>query len=372
MKSFVNFQKGRTPRQAHVDLGDLKDDELGRQGFSGRAAQLYRRNDPTKYRVEGRYRLRNIGGYSLQPPDLASARGLPMCILENDDCRVLVGRRADAMPFYLRNVGGDEAYFIHKGNGRFETEFGPLDYEPGDYVVLPKATTYRIVPESPENFFFIAETTGELQVPDFGILGRHAPFDPTLITVPEPEVLTGDGREEYEILVRHGDETSSLFYPHHPCDVEGWKGDLFPFKLNIRDWNPILCDGIHLPPSVHQFLTADGVLVCHFLPRPAETKPGAERVPYYHRNADYDEVILYHGGTFLGHALPVGLITHSPQGIHHGAPEELREHARRTHAEIDRVDWQMISIDTRRPLRPTAAVLDYEREHASQKATQAR
>lgn len=360
MKSFINFNKGRTPRQAHVDLGGLKDDELGRRGFSGRAAQLYRRNDPTKYRVEGDYRLRNLNGNKLEPRDGTDPSGLPLPLFENDDCRILLSRRSREMPAYRRNVGGDESYFIHRGTGRFETEFGSIAYEPGDYVVLPKAVTYRQIPQDGETFALICETVGELEIADFGVFGRHAPFDPTLLTVPEPEVLSSDGREEWEVVVVHGSQLSSLFYGHNPCDVEGWKGDLFPFKFNIRDWNSIMSDGIHLPPSVHTFMQAEGVVLCHFLPRPAETREGAERVPYYHRNADYDEVILYHGGTFLGHEMPTGLIAHSPQGIHHGAPEELREHARATHDEIDRLDWQLISIDTVRPLRPSAELRAYE------------
>jgi len=367
MKSFINFNKGRTPRQAHTDLDGLKDDELGREGFSGRAAQLYRRNDPTKYRVEGDYRLRNINGNALEPADRSDARGLAMPLFENDDCRVLLSRRREAMPIYRRNVRGDESYFIHRGSGYFETEFGTIDYEPGDYVVLPKAVTYRQIPTDEESFALICETRAELQIADFGVFGRHAPFDPTLLTVPEPRVLQGDGRDEWEVLIVHDDGVSSLFYTHNPCDVEGWKGDLFPFKFNIRDWNSILSDSIHLPPSVHTFMQAEGVVLCHFLPRPAESREGTERVPYYHRNADYDELILYHDGTFLGHPLPTGLIAHSPQGIHHGAPEELREHARATHDEIDHIDWQLISIDTRRTLRPSSELLAHEAARAAAK-----
>lgn len=36
MKSWIHFSKGQVPHQAHVGVGELKEDELGRQGFSGR------------------------------------------------------------------------------------------------------------------------------------------------------------------------------------------------------------------------------------------------------------------------------------------------------------------------------------------------
>lgn len=57
-------------------------------------------------------------------------------------------------------------------------------------------------------------------------------------------------QQEYEILVKYDNEYSSIFIDHHPCDVEGWKGDYFPFAFNIADWNVIMSDSLHLPPSM--------------------------------------------------------------------------------------------------------------------------
>lgn len=353
MKSFVQHRRGRTPRQAHVDLEGLKDDELGRGGFGGRHAQLYRRNDPTRYKSLGDYRPRRGMSYELTTDDATDPRALPTTLLENADCRIGISRRASAMPFYVRNVVGDELFFVHRGTGTFETEMGSIPYEPGDYVVIPKAITYRVVPEGEDSFFFVVQTSDELLVPDYGALGRHAPFDPTLLFVPEPRVI--EDAREWEVLVVHPGGTSSITYPHDPCDVEGWKGDLFPFKLNIRDWNVIASDTLHLPPSVHQFLGSRGVVVCTFLPHRAPSRMGAERVPWYHRNADYDEVTFYHGGNFLGAPLPPGLIEHAPQGVHHGAPEIAREMARKTHAKVESLEWKIVCIETSSPLRPTDA-----------------
>ena len=55
MESFVHLRKGNTPRRLHADLDGLrrlKDDELGRGGFTGRTANMYRRHDPTAYRAD--------------------------------------------------------------------------------------------------------------------------------------------------------------------------------------------------------------------------------------------------------------------------------------------------------------------------------
>jgi homogentisate 1,2-dioxygenase len=186
-------------------------------------------------------------------------------------------------------------------------------------------------------------------------LGRHAPFDPDVITVPEPQaVVAGDG--EFEIRVKYDGEYSSIMMDHHPCDVEGWKGDYFPFTFNIRDWNVIMSDSLHLPPSMHVFLVAEGINIINLLPRPFESVEGVERIPQYHRNADYDEVVLIHGGDSLGRPLKAGLISHDPQGIHHGFPQRARDKSRREWDQHARINWQIIMVEARRPLKLDASI----------------
>ena len=158
----------------------------------------------------------------------------------------------------------------------------------------------------------------------------------------------------------HEGGPTTLFYQHNPIDVEGWRGDNFAFTFNIADYNVITSDSVHLPPTVHLFMQATGVYVMNFLPKPAEGVAGTERTPWYHRNVDYDEIAFFHGGSLYGIPMPPGLISHAPQGVHHGAPEKARERARRKFDEHSRVDWQVIAIDTRRRLTPSAEVLAHD------------
>ncbi|GAA3393027.1 homogentisate 1,2-dioxygenase [Cryptosporangium minutisporangium] len=356
MESFVQLRRGTTPRRAHADLDGLKDDELGRAGFTGRTAHLYRRHDPTAYRAVGPLTGTDVLVDALEPTDAADPAGTPLLLLSNSDCRISLSRRAAPTPFYVRNVDGDELYFVHRGTGTFVTEFGDLPYRPGDYVYLPKATTYRQVPDAGDTTALIVETTEELRTPPAGALGRHFPFDSALVVIPEARVVEDDGRDEYEVRLYHSGECTQLFYPHDPCDVEGWRGDNFPFTFNVADYTVLASESVHLPPTVHLFLQATGVAVLNFLPRPAEAVPGTERYPWYHRNADHDEVAFFHGGSVFGVDVPAGLLSHTPQGLHHGAPEKARERARRRFDEYDRVEWQIIAIDTRRRLTPSPAL----------------
>ncbi len=363
MESFVQLRKGTTPQRLHADLDGLKDDELGRGGFTGRTANMYRRHDPTAYRAQGPLRPIDVLASQLQPADATDPAGHPLRLFDNDDCCISLSRRSAEMPFHVRYVDGDLLCFVHAGTGRLETEFGPLDYRQGDWVYLPKATTWRQLPAT-ETTLLLIEATDEFRVPPPGPLGRHFPFDPSQAVIPEPTPLEDDGRDAYEVRLIHrpinGVEMTSLVYQHNPIDVEGWRGDNFAFTFNIADYNVVTSDSVHLPPTVHLFMQATGVYVMNFLPKPAEGVPGTERTPWYHRNVDYDEIAFFHGGSLYGIPMPPGLISHAPQGVHHGAPEKARERARRKFDDYQRVDWQVVAIDTRRRLTPSPEVLAHD------------
>ena len=162
MESFVHLRKGKTPRRLHADLDGLKDDELGRGGFTGRTANMYRRHDPTAYRSEGPLRPIDVLSSELKPSDATDANGGPLLMFSNADCRILLSRRHEPMPFYTRHVDGDLLCFVHQGTGLLETEFGPLRYREGDWVYLPKACTWRQVPDQRDH---VADDRGQRRVP---------------------------------------------------------------------------------------------------------------------------------------------------------------------------------------------------------------
>src|ERR1700761_8778240 len=107
MESFVHLRKGKTPHRLHADLDGLKDDELGRGGFTGRTANIYRRNDPTAYRSVGPLRPVDVLSSELKPSDATDANGGPLLMFSNDDCRVLLSRRREPMSYFARHVDGD-------------------------------------------------------------------------------------------------------------------------------------------------------------------------------------------------------------------------------------------------------------------------
>ncbi len=362
--------KGRVARQAHVEVPEgTFEEEHGRQGFFGRSSHLYHLRQPTGWtRIEGPLRPRCFEGEKLDPDDAGDSRGGPVEVARNDDCAVLISRRSAPMPYFFRNADADELHFVHRGAGVYETDYGVMSYAAGDYVYLPKGTTYQLVPRAADNFFLVVRSAAEFQWPDRGLLGRHAFLDPQLLESPEPAPHDETGGD-WELRVLRGGEFTSFFYPHHPLDVVGWRGDLAPVRFNVRDMRPIVSARYHLPPTVHATLFAEACAICTFAPRPLESDPGCQKVPYFHRNVDWDELIFYHSGNFFSRSsVGAAYLTLHPQGIHHG-PQPGAFEAAKTRAATEEV---AILIETRRPLWVTEVALAAEvRDYATSWAREA-
>ncbi len=343
------LKKGTVTTQAHVDLPEgTYEEEHGRKGFYGKSAHLYHKHPPTGWiRFEGKLRPHCFDLNQLAPTDLTDPCGAPVAFLGNQDVELYVSRRSKPMPFYYRNADGDELMFVHRGEGLIETDFGALHFEKGDYFNLPRAVTYRVVPDTTDNFFLIVQSKTEFNQPEKGLVGQHALYDPAVIEVPEPSPNLNDGRE-WEVRIKVDDEISKVVYPFNPIDVVGWKGDLTVWKLNVRDIRPLMSPRVHLPPSAHTTFHTQGAVVCTFVPRPLESDERAVRVPFFHRNTDYDEFIFYHDGSFFSKDnIKPGMATLHPRGIHHGPhPKALANQAKKTNT-----DEYAVMLDGLNPIR---------------------
>ncbi len=341
------FSKGKVTRQAHVNVPEgTYEEEHGRETFFGRASHLYRTHPPTAWtRIEGPLRPRALNLNEVKPEDQADEDGSWQLIAGNEDVRLFVSRRSAPAPYFLRDSDGDVCYFVHRGSGTIETDYGPLAFSEGDYVIVPKGTTHRVVPETDDNFFFIIEGSGEFRIPDRGLMGRHAMFDPGVLEVPEPDPHDEEG--EFEVRVKRDGTFTSLFFQWHPLDVVGWQGDLCPVRLNILDHRPVYSPSYHMPPSAHATFANEGFVICSFVPRPLEEDPAVLKVPFYHANIDADEVLFYHSGDYFSRAgIDRGYMTLHPQGVHHG-PQPAAIEASKSKT---RTDEAAVMVETENPL----------------------
>lgn len=358
-------------RQAWEDDGRLRHEELmGTDGFGGESALLYHRFSPAAIVAAEPWEppggeLRSpvpLLPRHLRTGELAAGRGRDLVVdrqllLGNDDIRVSIARASLASPLY-RNALGDECVFVHQGRLRLESTFGVLDAAPGDYVVVPTSTTHRWVPLGDPVIALVIEASGHIRIPDRylsprGQLLESAPYCERDFRAPTQ--LLREDAEGVTVLVRHEGGGTAYTYAHHPFDVVGWDGYLYPFAFPISAFEPRV-GRYHLPPPTHQTFEGPGFVVCSFCPRPYDFGEDAIPVPYAHANVDADEVIYYVAGDFMsrrGAGIGPGSISLHPAGFVHGPQPGSVE------AALGRpgTDELAVMIDTVRPLRLAPAAL---------------
>ncbi len=362
---------GEVPRKRHTVAdspeGRRLEELMGQEGFSEESALLYHRHSPSALTAiepvdDPRADLVLEPDVPLTPRHLRTG-DLPkggdavlgrQVLLGNDDVLVCWAAAAEDSGLY-RNAVGDELAYVHAGSPVLETSFGALPLSQGDYVVVPRGTTHRwVVGSGVELLLF--ESRGHVRFPDRylssrGQLKEGAPFSERDLRGPA-EPLLADGAD-VPVLVRNRAGLSTLVHQHHPFDVVGWDGCLWPHALSIHDFEPIT-GAIHQPPPVHQTFAAPGIVVCSFVPRPFDFHPEAVKVPYHHANTDSDEVLFYAAGDFMsreGSGIGVGSISYHPAGFTHGPQPGSWERS----VDQTRTEEYAVMLDTFAPLGSSPA-----------------
>jgi homogentisate 1,2-dioxygenase len=371
-------QVGEVPRKRHTQFrapdGSLYAEELmGVEGFSGDSALLYHRHLPTAIADATVFdapiwtRWPNL---PLKPRHFVTHK------LDSSGCDAVTGRRhllvnadvrisyavADRPSPLYRNAIGDECLYVESGTGRLESVFGSLELGDGDYVVVPTYTTFRIVPTGDGPLrTLVVEATGHITPPRRYLSARgqfleQSPYCERDLRGPaEPIEETGT---DVEVLVQHRQGWTRFTYAHHPFDVVGWDGCLYPYAFNIADFEPIT-GRVHQPPTVHQTFEGPNFVICSFVPRKVDYHPLAVPVPYNHANVDSDEVIFYCGGNYearRGSGIGPGSISLHPSGCAHGPQPGAVERA----IGAESFDELAVMVDTFRPLELCEPALECE------------
>ncbi|MCC5995052.1 MAG: homogentisate 1,2-dioxygenase [Oceanicaulis sp.] len=350
---YASRTEGTASRQAHADMPEgTYEREMSKEGFFGPAAFLHHKRPPPGWsNFEG-----PLKPHAFDLNRLNAAEASPWAssqVLYNAACEVRFWKLDQAMPALARNGDGDQILFIHRGEGALFCDFGHLTFEAGDYIVLPRGTMWRLAPSGPAEILMIEATNSHYTLPDKGLVGPHAIFDPAMFDVPAMDeafrAQQADADHEWRVEVKKRGQVSVITYPYNPLDAVGWHGELHPVRINVRHIRPLMSHRYHVPPSAHTTFLSDRFVVCTFAPRPFETDPGALKVPFFHNNDDYDEVLFYHAGDFFSRDnIDAGMMTFHPSGFTHGPhPKALKNMLSQSKPATDEY---AVMIDTRDPL----------------------
>jgi homogentisate 1,2-dioxygenase len=351
MKQWISLSRveGQASRQAHADFPENTfERELGREGFFGPATHMHHKHAPTGWidwhgPLKPRALDLNKINHSSDNPWNATT------FLHNQHVKIRFWQTSSSMTHLVRNGDGDELIFVHEGSGELYCDYGHMTIRDGDYVMLPRGTMWRLDVNEPISALLMEATSDSYKMPDKGMLGGHAIFDPAVLDAPridEAFLSQQSDHQQWQVMVKRREQITTITYPFNPLDAVGWHGNLMPVRINWRDIRPIMSHRYHLPPSAHTTFLSNRFVVCTFCPRPLESDPGALKVPFYHNNEDFDEVLFYHRGNFFSRDnIHPGMVTFHPSGFTHG-PHPKAYHAAMS-GNKNETDEVAVMIDTR-------------------------
>ena len=330
---------GAIPPKRHTTFekpeGGLYQEELfGTAGFVGMSSLIYHIHPPTvvsevrqvkdltpKIGIEKNMKALSFKGFSLpQIDDYIESRKI---LFVNKDLKIgLAAPKSFSKDYFYRNSDSDEMLFIHIGSGKLRTMYGSIDFKYGDYLIIPKGTTYQIDFDTEDNRILFIESASAITTPkryrnNYGQLLEHSPFCERDLRLPK-DLKTHDEKGQFKVLSKKQDVLWEYTHENHPFDVVGWDGFNYPYAFSIHDFEPIT-GRIHMPPPIHQTWEAAGFVVCSFVPRMYDYHPKSIPSPYHHSNIDSEELLYYVDGDFMSrNNIEKGQLTLHPGGIPHG------------------------------------------------------
>lgn len=354
-------KEGKYSKQAHADLPENSyEREIGHEGFFGPVTHIYHKHPPVLWEeFSGPLRpcLFNLSKLNLDHKMPFEA----VKVLYNNHVNIKYFFLNKSMPYLYRNSDGDEVLFIHNGLAHLFCDFGHMMIKKGDYVLIPRGCMWRLEVKEPLEILCIEAKNEHFRLPEKGLLGINAIFDQEILEHPllNDQFYAPENQKITEIKVKRLDEISYLKYPFNPLDAIGYKGTVCVFRINVNDIRPIMSHRYHVPPSAHTTFLSKRLVVCTFAPRPIESDPGVLKVPFFHNNDDFEEVLFYHDGNFFSRDnIDKGMMTYHPFGFTHGPHPKAYERSLKDPKSF--TDEVAVMIDTRDALKVGEEILAVE------------
>jgi homogentisate 1,2-dioxygenase len=373
----VYHSLGKFPQKRHTAFkkpnGEFYYEQLfGTEGFHGMSSLLYHVHRPTqvkeivsskdvspKIAIDKNIKALLLKGFNVSPQlDFLDSRK-PMLI--NADVHIGLAAPEQSMKnYFYKNADADEMIFIHKGSGKLRTLLGTINFEYGDYLIIPRGMIYQIEFDNSENRLFYLESFSPIYTPkryknSFGQHLEHSPFCERDFKLPS-NLETHNEKGDFLIKIKKEGMLHEVVYATHPFDVVGWDGYNFPYGFSIHNFEPIT-GRVHQPPPVHQTFETSSYVVCSFCPRLYDYHPESVPAPYNHSNIDSDEVLYYVDGDFMSrNNIEKGHITLHPKGIPHGPAPGAMERS----IGVKETQELAVMVDTFRPLKVTTEAMQID------------
>lgn len=337
-------QLGKVPPKPHTAFYEndklLMEQCVTREGFDGPFSILYFRIPPTDETQVEKMAVTGFCPFDIvedQPlhrrhlrtqdihveGDFVTAR---RTVLINSDVQIGICKPNQPARNFFCNSDGDECWFAFDRGGVLESVYGTLPFKKHDYILIPKATPYRLHSDGKNATFLVFEGRAFIDIPKqwrnrSGQITMYAPYTHRDFRLPEA-LLTYDegmhGKGPFPLTIKRQDKLTVHIYEHFPYELVGWDGFVYPVAFNIHDYQP-KTGLIHLPPTIHLTFSGHGFVICSFVPRKVDYYEKSIPCPYGHASPDCDEILYYIEGNFTSRkGIEPQSISLHPAGVPHG------------------------------------------------------
>ena len=268
---------------------------------------------------------------------------------------------------YFYNADGELLIVPQHGRLRCITEFGVVDVEPQEIVVIPRGVRFRVeLPDGAARGYVCENYGAHFRLPDLGPIGSNGLANPRDFQTPVAAYEDVDA--PHELVAKFMGGLWSAPMDHSPADVVAWHGNLAPYKYDLRRFNAIgSISHDHPDPSIflvlHSPSDTAGVSSIDFVIFPPRILAMQDtfRPPWFHRNVASEFMGLVHGAydAKAEGFVPGGASLHNSM-IGHGPDAATFEKASRADLSKPDVirDTMAFMFETRCVLRPTRYALD--------------
>ncbi len=240
---------------------------------------------------------------------------------------------------YFYNADGELLVVPQVGTLRFRTEFGIIESEPGEIVVIPRGVKFCVeLVGGPAQGYFCENYGAKFTLPNRGPIGANCLANARDFKT--PIAAFEDKAGECSLKVKWGGRFFETKLKYSPLDVVAWHGNYAPYKYDLRMFSPVgalLFD--HPDPSIFTVMTSpsgeDGIANIDFVifPERWQVAEHSFRPPWFHMNIMSEFMGLIYGrydakpDGFLpgGISLHNCMLPHGPdtQAFLQGSQEEL-------------------------------------------------
>ena len=274
---------------------------------------------------------------------------------------IYVANRSMTERFFY-NADGELLIVPQQGRLRFITEFGLIDVEPQEIVVIPRGVRFQVQLLGDAARGYVCENFGaNFRLPDLGPIGSNCLANPRDFLT--PSAWYEDRAGAFELVAKFMGNLWRAEIDHSPVDVVAWHGNCAPYKYDLRRFNPVGSISFdHPDPSIFTVLQSQsdtpGVANVDFVIFPPRilVMENTFRPPWFHRNIASEFMGLIHG-VYDAKAegfKPGGASLHNCMSGHGPDAETFEKASNADLSQAHRItDTMAFMFETRCVIRPT-------------------